>query len=241
MDRFELDKKLESLRLSCVQCTGDTWHTVMTAVLHNYDDENSYHRFEAHTAHQIVQCNGCKTISYRSSSTNSEDYDYDEHGNLHHPATVKLFPPRLLKSIIEEVDLYSIPNQTRGLLLETRSALANQQNILAGIGLRGLIETVVKEKRAAGRDLQKQIDDLVEKRLLTPGRAEILHQIRSIGNDAAHEAHPHTAEQLNLALEVIEHVLQEVYVLPEKAVRVFTRAAHATPPALPATPGPAAD
>lgn len=233
MDEFEKDKNLNPIRLACIKCSGETWHTTMGSVLHKYSEELGSHSFYANTDHRIVQCNGCLNITYLSSSTNSEEVDYDEDGDAYHPATVKMYPPRTLKRLIEGIDLFALPDQTRDLLTETRGALANEYRVLAGIGLRGLIETVVKAQGSKGHDLQKKIDDLVTQRILTPARADILHQIRAIGNVAAHEALPHTTEQLNLALEAIEHVLQEVYVLPAKAKRVFKQVVPQNPPALP--------
>jgi hypothetical protein len=230
MDKFEKDTRLKPKQLSCIKCTGQTWHTVMTSIHHSYDEDIGHHSFHANTEHQIAQCNGCLTLTYLSSSTNSEDVDYDDDGDVYHPVIVKMYPPRTLKPLIAGLDLFAIPDQTRELLTETRGALANEYRVLAGIGLRGLIETVVKAQGSTGNDLQKKIDDLVEKRILTPARAEILHEIRTIGNVAAHEARPHTTDQLNLALEAIEHVLQEVYVLPFKAKHLFKKAVIPSPP-----------
>ncbi|MDO9437622.1 MAG: DUF4145 domain-containing protein [Hydrogenophaga sp.] len=236
MDEFEKDTRLEPMQLSCIKCTGETRHTVMTSILHRYSEDIGHHSFQANTAHQIAQCNGCLSLTYLSSATNSEDYEHDENNDVYYPAAVKMYPPRTLKPLIDGVDLFAIPNQTRELLTETRGALANEYQVLAGIGLRGLIETVVKAQGSKGRNLQEKIDDLVENRILTPARANILHEIRAIGNVSAHEAKPHTIEQLNLALEAIEHVLQEVYVLPDKAKRVFTKVGVPSPPELPPMP-----
>lgn len=176
-----------------------------------------------HASHQIVQCDGCKTISYRRLDTNSEDTDYDEHGKQQHVPTEMLFPQRLAKQSINEPDSYFLPPQTRELLKEVHSALANSQFILAGVGARGILETVVKDRQAKGDNLLKKIDDLVTQQILTPARANVLHQIRTLGNDSAHEAKPHNSNQLTLAVEIIENVLQEVYILPERAKAVFKK------------------
>jgi hypothetical protein len=41
-----------------------------------------------------------------------------------------------------------------------------------------------------------------------------------MGNLAAHEVKEHTVEELSVAMDVIEHLLAGVYVMPEKAKRI---------------------
>ena len=82
--------------------------------------------------------------------------------------------------------------------------------------MRALIETICKEKGTAGKYLNNKIDDLVKKGFLTPVGAKTLHKIRTLGNDAAHEVKPHSEKQLSLAMDVAEHLLDEVYILPKQ-------------------------
>lgn len=215
------DKSMEPIRLACTSCVGGTRHSVLASIDEKGSDGDAQYSIDWNASHQIVQCDGCKAVSYRRVDTNSEDNDYDQYGNQYSVPTEKLFPQRLARQSITEPDAYFLPAQTRELLKEVHSALANSQLILAGVGARGLLETVVKDRNAKGDSLFKKIDDLVQQQILTPGRAGVLHQIRTLGNDAAHEAKPHNFNQLTLAVEIIENVLQEVYILPEKAKAIF--------------------
>jgi len=99
---------------------------------------------------------------------------------------------------------------------ETHSALCNKLPILAGIGIRALVETVCKEKVAVGSNLEQKTDDLVGKGVLTQIGAETLHSMRIVGNEAAHEVKPHSEETLGLAMDVVEHMLNDVYILPAR-------------------------
>ena len=99
---------------------------------------------------------------------------------------------------------------------ETLQALNIQSPVLTGIGLRALVETVCKAKDASGKNLRKKIDNLVEKQVLTPNGADTLHKIRTLGNDATHEVKPHNEKQLGLAMDVVEHLLKEVYIFPKQ-------------------------
>ena len=89
------------------------------------------------------------------------------------------------------------------------------------MGIRALVETICKDKQAKGKDLFNKINDLVTIGVLTSDGATILHKIRTLGNDAAHEVKPHKFEQLSLAMDVCEHLLQGVYILPDHTKETF--------------------
>jgi hypothetical protein len=83
-----------------------------------------------------------------------------------------------------------------------------------------LVEVVCKERKAPGKDLQKRIDGLVENGDLTAAGAAILHSIRTMGNEAAHEVKAHASEDLSTAFDVVEHLLMGIYILPAKASKL---------------------
>jgi Domain of unknown function (DUF4145) len=207
--------------VACIRCVGKTWHKVLVSVDSSGSLENEGINFEWSSAHQIIQCQGCDSLSYKSISTHSEDWFDDEDGTIHNPETARLYPPRLEgRKGLGELSLF-LPHRVRQIYEETSLALAVQAPLLAGIGLRALIEQVCKEKEADGKDLFKKIDSLVAKQVLTPSSASILHKVRSLGNEAAHEVKPHTEQQLSLAMDVVEHLLKDVYVLPTQAENGF--------------------
>ena len=105
--------------------------------------------------------------------------------------------------------------------LETVDALNSDQPILSGIGIRAIIETVTNDQKAVGFNLEKKIDDLVSKGVLARDGANILHKIRSLGNKAAHEVKAHDAAELKLAMDVVDHLLQAVYILPHHSKKTF--------------------
>jgi hypothetical protein len=207
--------------VECSKCSGKTAHSILAMVdVHGRDGDSNY-SFDWQNEHQLIQCLGCKSISYRIVSSNSEDYYQDEYGNTVYAEIEKLYPPRIpgVKGLGEEA-VY-LPQKVRQIYDETLLALSVNAPVLAAIGLRALIETVCKEKEAEGGDLFKKIDSLVEKRVLTPMGASILHKIRTLGNAAAHEVKPHSEKQLSLALDIVEHLLKDVFILPKQAEAEF--------------------
>lgn len=208
-------------KLPCVKCDGKTCHNVLLSFDQRGDDEHEsggVFSWDAH--HQIVQCQGCKTISFRQCSSNSEEYEQSDEGYV--PVVFEtLYPSRVVGRKGLNEDVRYLPTTVQRIYTETLHTLNNQSPVLAGIGLRALVETVCKEKNAEGEDLMKKIDDLIVKGILTSDGARTLHKIRTLGNAAAHEVIPHNEEQLGMALNVIEHLLKDVYILPRQFDEVF--------------------
>lgn len=207
--------------VECTKCSGKTSHAVLATVDVNGSDGDSNYSFDWYTGHQLIQCLGCKSISYRIVSSNSEEYFHTDSGEVVYEESEKLYPPRIIgvKGLGDEA-IY-LPQKVRQIYEETLTALTVNAPVLAAIGLRALVETVCKEKEAEGGDLLKKIDSLVENRVLTPVGATILHKIRTIGNAAAHEVKPHSERQLSLALDIVEHLLKDVFILPKQVEAEF--------------------
>jgi hypothetical protein len=167
-----------------------------------------------------IQCAGCKTVSFCIKSRSTEDQAYDDRtGDFQLVETTRVYPSRIAGRL-ELENSHLLPNAVYKVYEETRAALANDQPVLAGIGIRAIVETVCKDKSASGNGLMQKIDDLAAKGVITAHGARILHSLRFMGNEAAHEVKAHSADELMTALEVVEHVLKGVYVLPRLAARL---------------------
>ena len=198
--------------LPCSRCDGKTYHKVLLSIDKSGEEHDGDFDFYWDTNYQIIQCQGCKTISFSKASSNSEDYEsvYED-----------LYPSRVEGRKGFENEVLYLPSKVRRIYSETLQALNSKSPILTGIGLRALVETVCKEMTAEGADLLKKIDDLTAKSVLTPAGAKILHKIRTLGNTAAHEIKPHSEKQLGLAMDVIEHLLRDIYILPKQVAAEF--------------------
>jgi len=206
------ETKGEEILVPCMNCTGKTAHDVVASL----DQSGSHAEYDVNWDHhyQIIQCKGCKTLSFRDASSNSEDYHQISPSEWELVIYEKIYPSRIEGRKDLGEDGRYLPADIQRIYDETVRALNNDSPVLAGIGLRVLVETVCKAQKAKGSNLLKKIDDLALKKILTPAGAKILHRIRSLGNAAAHEVKPHTEKQLALAMNVVEHLLKDVYILP---------------------------
>ena len=86
--------------------------------------------------------------------------------------------------------------------------------------VRAIVETICKHQGLTQGNLETKIDGLATTGVITTAGAEILHSLRFMGNVAAHEVKAHKTEELGTAMDVVEHLLLGVYVLPGRAKKL---------------------
>ena len=204
--------------VACIFCARETNHTVLQAIEETgCEPIDSEHDYEWSVEYQIIQCGGCDAISFRRERSNSEEFDCAGEG---YNTREDLYPSRINnRQFIKDIHL--LPVNLGRIYQESILALNSDQPILSGIGIRAILETVGNEEQAPGNNLARKIDALVAKGVLTQDGANILHKIRALGNQAAHSVKAHTPTELKLAMDVIEHLLQAVYILPHHAKGTF--------------------
>jgi hypothetical protein len=187
------------LYVACAQCGRETNHTVMCSVRENGSEPVGDH-YEVDWVDdcQVIRCLGCSKISFRQNSSNSEDYEPESDG---YNWVETLYPPRS-SNRPELSNAMFLPADIQPVYQETIKALNNALPIMSGIGIRAIVETVSNLKQARGANLYQKINDLVVKGILTPDGARILHNIRELGNDAAHKVKAHTPAELEVAMDV---------------------------------------
>lgn len=203
--------------LVCDRCNRETSHAILAEVKsHDSDPEGDIQVWDDYS---VVQCRGCRSLSFCHSSRCTEDCDpHDVNALLNR---IKQYPSRVAGRPPLR-DAYHLPNSVGQIYEETRAALVQEHPILAGIGIRAIVETICNEKTAPGRDLREKITGLVTLHLITPSEAEVLHRLRFMGNQAAHSVKAHGSDELNTALDVVEHLLRTVYLLQIQTKRLPT-------------------
>lgn len=211
-----LDKTKDEIRqVVCNRCDNTTNHVVCGSVEFSWDNED----IQGIDIYEIIRCSGCDSVSFRIGSSNSDDYEPDENGGFFHPIIEEIYPSRLMGRVALW-DVHSLPEKVRAIYKETHSALCSKLKILAGVGIRALVEAVCSAENAEGNTLEEKIDSLVKKNILTAKNAEILHHTRLLGNRAAHEIKAPSDPELDVAFDIVENLLETVYIIPKKAERL---------------------
>jgi hypothetical protein len=115
-----------------------------------------------------------------------------------------------------------IPKLIRKIYRQTLSAYSDTAYVLASIGLRATIEGVCNHLEISGNSLEKRIDQLFKGGYVSNADKKRLHAIRFLGNDAAHEVKEPKESELRVALEIVEHLLNSVFILEKKAKSLET-------------------
>ena len=169
---------------------------------------------------EILACRGCQTITFRESWTNSEDMDFDT--GEYRPDT-KLYPPRADFSV-RTGHHFDMPEKLRRFYRQTLDCASSGYNIFCAIGIRMMIEAICSDRSihdgpnpakpgstSRSNRLDGKIEGLVEAQYITPAQARVLHELRFIGNDAAHELLEIQSGDLRTALEVLENAIVNIY------------------------------
>jgi hypothetical protein len=115
--------------------------SVNTSEIVNPDDETFFLK-----DYEIVQCQGCKTISFRVAWRDLEDVFHDGKGGFVNEID-NTFPGLLGRHQLK--DSCQLPSKILGIYNETHAALCNKLHVLTGMGIRALIEAICKDKSAA--------------------------------------------------------------------------------------------
>ncbi|NMM19014.1 MAG: DUF4145 domain-containing protein [Rhodoferax sp.] len=103
---------------------------------------------------------------------------------------------------------------------QTLASYAGDASIIASIGLRATIEAVCNHLKISGTSLEKRIDLLFKNGSISSSDKKRLHAIRFLGNDAAHEILEPKETELRVAFEIIEHLINSVFILEYRAKRL---------------------
>lgn len=225
----------------CISCKHETNHKVLySLLLHGNEEFEDYSWYEWANEYQVIKCLGCEEISFRITKSNSEsmnpetgEYDVEE-----------ILYPRRTKETINGKIYLNLPFTIKLLYQETIDCYNNNILLLCAAGVRSLVEGICQNKKIIGgniktikkdgteekkysNNLDGKINGLFEKGILTEENAKILHEHRYLGNEAVHELSMPSRSELELAITIIEHVLDSIYEIPAKSGELMNLRKHA--------------
>ena len=211
------DPKGAEIWLACAQCNGTTCHKQLAMVTET--DQSPCGDIQVWNDYAVVQCSGCKTLSFCIEARCSENVDFDPYtGQQILEKQHTLYPSRV-SGRPQFTGIQDLPTGVYRIYMETHECLCSEKPILTGIGIRAILEAVCTEKSTTGK-LYQQIDQLYKLGLISKDSVNFLHGLRFLGNKAAHETKAHSPTELNAAFDIIESLLQSVYVLPKLAAKI---------------------
>jgi len=241
MEEVEFNKSQgEKFKAFCGMCESETNHEALQTVdvtgheIIYYGPEGAGDdSVDWSDRYQVIKCLGCDTYSFRHRSWFSEAQEYYGPNDSHDGTTVRLYPQRG-RDVLVARDFRNVPKNLRGIYKEVISCFNNESPILCAAGLRASIEGLCADNQVSdgpveisGADgaveikrkdnLEGKISGLAEKGFLTRKNAELLHEHRYIGNIAVHKLSRPSDSELKIAIEIVEHMFDSLYEIPEKA------------------------
>jgi len=212
--------KGEIIRTHCNKCGQDMNHQVLMdycengTVILDSDYDFRYGKIDYtgnfRNDYQIIKCSGCDTISYRNYNYFSEyQNDFDNDG------TWEERYPMLVRRIKKE--LKYLPSTLTQIYEEVIMTYNNEGFILCAAGIRAILEGICKDKGIAHGNLFEKIKKMSEQGLVSKQHENILQKLRFLGNDAIHDLQIPTKEEIDAALDIIEHIIESFYEILGKA------------------------
>lgn len=202
----------------CNNCNKETNYEILTQYEKSYNDE-----YRCTFKYQVVKCKGCDEISFRQEFHDIEAaypaFDRFSGEEWTVPVKIDIYPKAQKHKLIDGSEF--IPTEIYNAYKQTLIAYREEATILAGIGFRAIIEAICAEQSVKERNLQASITKLNKNGILSKRDTNLLHSIRFLGNDAAHEIKEPKSGQLETTLKIIEHLLLSLYVLPNDVARVM--------------------
>lgn len=228
----ENESKGGILQIYCLSCKRETRHVVAVSLDKNGEagDRNEGWTMDWQDRHQVIECQGCSTVSFRQTNWFSEGND---------GVVERLYPLRKDGGIFQR-PFQNVPSNLRRIYSELVDCFNAESDTLCAAGLRALVEGICSDQQILDgpvqvldtgggtkivrkSDLVGRIAGLHEKGLLTETSAQILHEHRYMGNSAVHALARPTSEELTLAVEIVEHILDALYEMPKKAAQLRAR------------------
>jgi hypothetical protein len=198
----------------CRTCRGLRKHEVLFLKNTKGQDEDGYLMWNEDFF--VIECSGCETISFVQEYGDSDMYGTNEEGDRNEYYTEEKIFPLYLESGVELTYKYLLPPTIKKIYDETIDALKSKCYILSAGGFRAIIEALCNHLKIKKSDLSTRIDLLHEEGHLTINESKRLHSVRFLGNDSLHELEVPKVGQLIIVLEVINHLLENIFIQDKK-------------------------
>ena len=172
------------------------------------------------TTWDMLECCGCETVTLRKTYWFSE---WD--GGVE----VEYFPPAVARSLPPW--LGELRDDLQSLIKEIYAALHADSRRLAVMGARTLIDMVVVDQVGDVGTFHQKMVALQDSGVVSPRNRVFLEAALDAGNASAHRGHAAGPDDVSHVMDIVENLLQAVYVLPNA-----TNALRANTPPRPPRP-----
>ena len=228
----------EKVTVFCNRCNRNTNHAIKTDFLKteylpaDETDGKTYGELVfAYYHNQVLACMGCDAIVFRTLETGPSTEKMDETPTRYWDEATKSYQEMLRWRYIDIERLYpernenvkniksfvSLPSHFKNLYREIIDSYNYNLVFASSAGVRAFVEALCNHMGCTpSLTLQERIKELSKSRKLSIKTAESLQTHRFIGNRALHQLETPSKEELSILIDILEHVLSELFEIPEK-------------------------
>jgi hypothetical protein len=205
-------------RAPCRLCLRETKHFVVaTRITESSEELDDGFRVTCRDTYELLECCGCESGALRHTSWFSGSGETDV---FYYPPPVARAKPRWL------IYVGPLTGPLQGLMEEIYAALHAGSRRLALMGARTVIDLVLSDKIGDGGTFGARLEMLEATGFVSRQSREILAAALDAGSAAAHRGFSPTQEDMMRVMDIVENILQALYVLGSDAAELR----NATPP-----------
>ncbi|MBU8883835.1 DUF4145 domain-containing protein [Kaistella sp. DKR-2] len=192
----------------CKSCKGVRNHEIIFD--HKVSGEEEDYDYQWIKKYRVIQCLGCENISFLYIFGDNQMIRHISKDEIDYYEEDTIYPYFIEKG--NEISAYHLPSPIKEIYVETISAFKADALILTAGGFRAIIEALCNFLKIKKGNLEERINLLHNKGHLTLSESKRLHSIRFLGNDALHEIEKPKKAQLEILLEIINHLLSNLFI-----------------------------
>jgi Domain of unknown function (DUF4145) len=146
---------------------------------------------------------------------------------------IRYFPPAIIRDLPPW--RFKLPIEIRKLLEEIYRSLDAESLRLPMMGARTLVDMTIVEKIGDIGNFKEKLKELEKEGFVSARNREALYIALEVGNAAAHRGHAAAESEVQSVMDIVETMLQAIYVFPELAqnLKANTPARPPRPPKAP--------
>ena len=172
----------------------------------------------------VLQCCGCQETALKRTVVSENDPGLPD---------VQYFPPAMSRYLPRW--RFRLPKDSRELLEEIYNSLGTRGSRLPMMGARTLVDMVMLEKIGDVGNFMDKLKGMEKAGYISSQGRDVLYAALDLGSASAHRGHAPTPSEVQSVMDIVENMLQAVYVFPGIAMRL-KEATPARPPRKPKTP-----
>jgi len=190
----------------CNQCNRETKHVLLKKRLTSDEtDVEGYGPISWQDLYEMLECSGCESVTLRHTHLFSEGPD----------PPISYYPPRIARPVPRW--RRQLPHDLGSLTDEVYSALHADSRRLGLMGARTIVDMVLLHKVGDAGTFSWKLKKFEDLGFVGRRDREILEAALDAGSAAAHRGYRPKPEQLDQVMDIVEHLLEAVYVLDSAA------------------------